>query len=181
MALQGQKKVFELNFFQTPRSTCFVSGLFFCLVHIKVSYGDCSSGRCVCERRFVMSSGCVTETVVRSVTAGWKRSVCDVDTGLVDLGGLGHPWVRWTGPVPGTSPVRWTGPVPGTGPVWWTGPVGSVAEWIWICDAIPPSITFGLLETRNMRRPLWMRNILSIDEFIKLEEKFCCLSSRAWS
>jgi len=48
---------------------------------------------CVFERGrvcVVMSSNCVTtrNSVVRLVTAGWKRCVwvCNVDTGLVDLG-----------------------------------------------------------------------------------------------
>ena len=58
--------------------------------------GNCLRGICVCvfERGRVcdvMSSGCVTtrKRVMRLVTAGWKRVwVCDVDTGLVDLGRL---------------------------------------------------------------------------------------------
>ena len=55
---------------------------------------------CVFERGRVcdvMSSGCVTtrKSVMRLVTAGWKRCVwvCDVDTGLVVLGRLAEKWI----------------------------------------------------------------------------------------
>ena len=51
---------------------------------------------CVCECVCVCVCACVracvggSVTVVRLVTAGWKRCVwvCDVDTGAVDLGRL---------------------------------------------------------------------------------------------